>query len=176
MTEQARSQARRPMSSRKATNFQCDVIKVLHTCMGKKGKEEIRIVRWGNSPRTIEKRYFLRQSDGKWRTMSRRGFTADDVKMLLENSRDIQTLLAGGDPLGTETVFEKHLSRFRDVAAHLRVTPKRVLAALFRKEVDDLLAWAQGETPGSESVESQFINVFNFCHLGLVLHRDELDE
>ncbi len=155
----------------------CKVLAVLRTDErpGQNRKTEIRVVSWYGRPPTIEKRSFVRQRNSEWRPMKCRGFNTNDFRALLIFGHYIQGLLDENQQ-PTETILETHLSKLKDVAVHLRLGHKRVWAAFFCEQVDYLLAWARGETPQSESVESQFINVFNFCHLGLVLHRDELDE
>ena len=85
------------MTDKKEPNFQHEIVKILKTeRMDGKNRIDLRIVRWQVAhQRTLEKRRIW-EKDGENRFRKMVGLTAEDVKLIVDNSQEILSLLQEG--------------------------------------------------------------------------------
>lgn len=67
------------------------------------------------------------------------------------------------------------LANFKRIAEKLKVSPRLVWGVYMAKQVDALLTWAGSGEVASESVESRFIDLYNYTLLGYAIHKETED-
>jgi hypothetical protein len=78
-------------------SIECNVVKVLMTQDMGRGINQIRIVRWivdgKDTGALLEKRNFFKSKEGDEKMGKAKGFNRSDVSYIVENWKEIQTLL-----------------------------------------------------------------------------------
>ena len=68
---------------------------------------------------------------------------------------------------------EDILSNFKNTSSRVNITPLKVWAVFFDKQCSSLFAHANNPSlKKSESIESRFADIINYCYLGLGLFKE----